>query len=532
MILFFREQDIQSFFDRNRFAMKIHLSKTILLVALLTLTSSSFLSAQNQPAQAVNQQDEVVNIQLSPEQGTDDVLQILRSGDKLETNSYVTKAFELKFVPAYEIRNVILRAVDKEKGEVQGARTKPADGSKSREFLVVTTTPEHMPTIEKAIEQLDVPGLVNNQGVARKAVRTKYRSASELANIIRATRATTQSKLFADDLTNTLYYDDSTYVVEEIGPYVEFYDVPVPQIEFDIQIIEVREDNASKVGLDWDAWKRSIGGQFGLTANTFEGGENFTRLDSLVTLDANVLANFLNYTVQSGNANLLQRSRLNASNLEPALISDVKRVGFYDYVRTERTAATILTEKNPQVDSFTEYDRDEPRATVDRVVTITPSVNNRLVDISSEEEGLLVNIQPIISTETVTARINIALNTVTGFDKIDRPIVTEQNLTNRFTLENNKQILLGTLERESVLEGRRGIPVLKDLPVLKYIFGVESSRSDRSRIFILATPTFSNVSFNAKSLEDFKNKVPALKVEERTIILEDGKAKAALERVE
>ncbi len=366
---------------------------------------------------------------------------------------------------------------------------------------------------------MDVHGFVNSQGRSRNAIRTQHRRASELATIIRATRATNQTKLFADDLTNTIYYDDSKFAADAIGPYVQFYDVPTPQVEFDVRIIEVREESIAKLGLDWDAWKRTVGGQIGFSGNYFEGGDAFGRLDALLTLDAAVLADFLNYTVQSGNAEILQRSRLNASNLEPAIISDYRRIPFYAYARAEKSPG-ILTERNLRVDSSRKFNEDE-FSSIDRVVTITSPVTNRLVDLSSEEEGLLISIAPNITTESVQAEIDIALNTVTGFDQLDAPIVTEQNLTNRFTLKNQEEILLGSLERKTTVNTRRGIPGLKDIPVIKYLFSVESDQLVRSRLFILATPKFSNTSFDAKSLADLKT-TPVLRHDSREVTLEDG----------
>jgi type II secretory pathway component GspD/PulD (secretin) len=506
----------------------------LLRAALLgtALLAPPSLAAQSQPPAAVNQQDEVVTININPGDPADRVLQILRSDDKAETNRYISRAFELRNTAAFEMRPIILDIIGREKGVLRGAKTAPTDGSRPREFLIVTTTPEQMPSVEETIRQIDVNGLVNSQGRVRHAVRVRYRRASDLARVLAGTRAGSQTRLFADDLTNTLYYDDSATVVRALEPYVAFYDIPAPQIEFDIQIIELRESDASRLGLDWDAWKRSIGGQFALTTNQFEGGESFARLDTLLTLDATVLANFLNYTVQSGTARLVQRSRLNASNLEPALISDSRRVTFHDYQRTERTAA-VLTEQNPRVDSFTEYGPDEPPATAPRVVTTVAPVHNRLVPISEEHEGLSIRIQPVIGTETVTATIDIALNTLNGYDRVDRPIVTVQRLQNLFTLHNGEQILLGTLERNTLVTARRGIPGLKDIPVLQYLFSVESQRTERGRLFILATPTFSNVRLSASTLSELNEGTPALTITPRsTPTLEDGRLEQLLEGVE
>lgn len=475
------------------------------IVFLLVGLVAASATAQQQPPVATNQQDEIVTIHLAPPSDPEEVLQILRTGDKFETNKYVTRVFELHHTQAIELLPSIRAVVETEKGVVRSVITAGSPDSPARSFLQVTTTKDQLPSVEEAIRNLDVPGLVNAAGTTRRAVRLQYRRASELGDILRSTRLTGQANVHADDLTNTLYFDDSDSVIRSADSYVEFYDVPIPQVEFDVQIIEIMESDGSRLGLDWDAWKRSIGGQVSLSSTLLEGGETFTRLDSLLVLDANVLANFLNYTVQTGTAHLVQRSRLNASNLEPALISDTRRVPHYDYLRSERT---------PVVSGETTADYPGQRT-----VAITPPSHNRLVEIPVGHEGLAIAIQPLIGTMTVTANIEIQVNSFIGFDQLDKPLLAEQKLLNRVTLSDGRKILLGTLERERRVEGRRGIPLLKEIPLLKYLFSVESTRLDRSRLFLIATPTFSHVGYDAPTLADVGPR-PVLKFQDRELDLD------------
>lgn len=515
--------------NRNAFTQPLFSAIHSGALAVLILFSTVAL-AQTQPPQAVNQQDEVVTIHLGANQGADDVLQILRSSDKFETNGYVSQVIEIFNTESYELKPYITEAVTQEKGVVRAVKTEAPEGQKPRYFLLVTTTAAQLPTIAEAIRALDVPGFVNSQGRSRVAFRLKYRLASELGAILRGTRLTSQGRIFADDKTNTLYYDDSPYVIKKVEEYVTFFDVPTPQVEFDVQIVEVRDDDSWRLGLDWDAWKRSIGGQFDITGNYFEGGDSFARVDGLLTLDAATLASFLNYTVQSGSARLVQRSRLNASNLNPAVISDMRRVPFYDYKRTERVPS-LLTETTPQVDAEDELDTDEGNARGPRTVTIVPPVHNQRADLGTDEEGLLVTIRPIIGTEIVTAKVDISLNTLNGYDEQNRPIVTEQDLSNEFRVRDNDPLLLGTLERQTSVEGRRGLPGLKNIPIIKYAFSVEDSRSTSARLFIIATPAFSNVGFDAKNLADLKTRAP-LRIVEKELLLDDPKIEQNLQKLD
>lgn len=482
--------------------MKIHLI-AFLFVSLAI--SPTLIFSQDQPPTAVNQQDEVVNLHLGSSTLPREVLQILRTGDKFETNRYVSRVFELHHTKGYEVLPFIRSIVDLEKGAVRSANLRAVDGEPARSFIHVITTPDQMESVAETVAMLDTPGLVNSQGSERRAIRLKYRLASDLGEVLKATHLTGQASVFADDLTNTLYFDDSESVIDATDAYVEFFDVPIPQVEFDVQIIELRESDTARVGLDWDAWKRSIGGQIGFTSTQLEGGSSFHRIDSLLTLDANVLANFLNYTVQSGTGRLVQRSRLNASNLEPAIISETKRVPHYDYSRSERTPVVL-----------TESTNDYPG---ERVVAIAAPSHNRLVDISPGHEGIAIAIQPLIGTQTVTASIEIVVNTFIGFDQLNKPLLAEQKLQNRVTLQDGRQILLGTLERETRVDGRRGIPFLRDIPVLKYLFSVENQRSERSRLFLIANPTFSNVGYDAQSIADTPGR-PVLRLAERSVDLQ------------
>jgi type II secretory pathway component GspD/PulD (secretin) len=494
------------------------LKKLIALTPILLALAVSYGTAigQNQPPQSVNQQDEVVHVTAVAPEDLDDTLEILRSDDKFETNDYVTEVFELKNALAFEMRFVIEQAVRQEKGVVRAVATKPTDGSSPKQFLVVTTTRLQMPSIERAIGELDVNGYLARQGLGRRGIRIQYRKASEVGEALLATRLSALADVFADDQTNTLYFDDTPYVAESAMRYVKFLDVPVPQVEFDLQIIEVREDDSAKLGLDWDAWKRTIGGQFAFSGNAFEGGDRFGRLDTLLTLDANVLANFLNYTVQSGNARLMQRSKISASNLRPALLTDSKRVPSIEYERSTQTAS-VLTEPNRLVDAAEKS--DEPNnVTGQRVVTITPPVTNRLVDLGEDEEGISILIEPVIAVESVRTNIEIAMNTVTGYDLLGRPIVTQQSLSNQFTLNDEETLLLGSLERELAVEVESGIPFLKDIPVLKFLFATNRTEKQRSRIFIVATPKFDSVQYDAMTLQELDSK-PSLRMGTREVPL-------------
>ena len=292
-------------------------------------------------------------------------------------------------------------------------------------------------------------------------------------------------------MTNTLFILDS--VSDSVGDlaYAEFYDVPAPQIDFEVQVIEVSEENTAKLGLDWDAWKRSLGGQITSTRNRYENGDTFSRIDCLLTIDARTLAEFLNYSAQKGDADLKRRATISANNLTPAVFSMTKRIPYITYELLDTSTSNVnrvVSESNPKADTA---DDDAPSAS-DRTLAVIPPKSWQKVDLGSDEEGIVLSITPVIGTEMVTANIDLASNTVTGFDELDRPLVTEHDFETTVTLQDMQWLRIATLENVFQTKYRRGIPGLKEIPVVRYLFSVEGVRYERSHTHILIRPCFCN----------------------------------------
>ena len=106
-----------------------------------------------------------------------------------------------------------------------------------------------MPSIIETIHALDLPDVKSATGEVKYAVRMKYRRASEVAEILsRPAYLSPVGVVSADDFSNTLFISDT--VAEGVGDlaFLEYYDVPAPQVNFDVQIVEIREDATEKIG--------------------------------------------------------------------------------------------------------------------------------------------------------------------------------------------------------------------------------------------------------------------------------------------
>lgn len=471
-----------------------------LFLGLLIIPQS--ICSQQQPQEAMNNQDETVNINKMMDADTEK-LTIFRSGDKAEVNHYISEVFELKKAVALEILPHITKAVKLEKGTARALKYTDPDAGRDRYYIQVVTTVEQMPSIRKTVEALDLPKVVSSEGSMKYHRRMKYRRASEVADIIAGTVLSSEGSIFADDVTNTVYIKDAQSEGEREIVTLEFYDVPPPQVEFEILAVEILDDNEAKLGLDWDAWKIAMGGQIIFADKDFDLTNRSARKASFMTLDPIFLASFLNYTTQTGTSKVITRTKITASNNTPAVVSSLRRLESLTYQTTYQGTPVSVTNPftNNVLTTTLQGSRSflvnrSPNASAPGTSAVDPSLTP-----GEKAEGVYLFIRPNIGTDMVTAHIRIVVNSLSGYTKVNEPIITERLIDTMVTLQNGQTFSLGALDKETFLNERSGIPGLKNIRVIKYLFSVEREVIRHSKIYMVITPTFKNqVLFNSVSL--------------------------------
>ena len=481
-------------------------SISLCFLLALALFSSNDLFGQQQPPVASNAQDEVVNVIKSADTDVSE-LTIFRTGEKEQKNEYISEVVELKNAVAFEVLPNVLRAVRLERGTARTVKYKVPGTDETRYFIQVVTTREQMPTIIETIKNLDLPGFVSSTGNMKYHVRMDYRRASEVASLLAATTLSGEGDVTFDDRTNTVYFEDSVSDGLRNIEVIKFYDISPPQVEFEIVAVEISEEDAERLGVDWDAWKTAVGGQFQLTGNEFEGGDDFARLDALLTVDARALASFLNYTMTTGTGDIITRTTLVGSNDRPAVFSSLRRLSSSGY-QVVYTDPKELTEEVPGVDARQVGSGSDPNGK--RPVVIVPPTRSRLVRTSlspadpgataldpslktgEKSEGMFLVIDPTIGRAMMSADIRFVLNSQVGEDRFGDPVISERLIDTNVTLRDAQPFSLGGLEKETIINTRTGIPVLKEVPLIKYLTSVESTRTANSKVYLVITPRVRN----------------------------------------
>lgn len=432
-----------------------------------------------------------------------------RTSPGLAKNNYIGQVYEIRNTQAIEIQTYLLRILAYEGGiaEVMGADT-VKDEKGMIQFLFVVM-PEHMkPGIDELVAKCDRPGFKffdatgGDFGGGPGAVKYvgKHRTASELVAILNGTEIGNVGGFlfppFADDSTNAIYIiENPTDIADDIAA-LEMFDIPPLQLELECQIFEVEVSKEGTIGVDLDAWKQHLSGELTYSDDSPDEwfDKDFNNYYSMLTLDARAIVEFLNFTVQSGNAQIITSTKITMVNSE-----DVPG-GLAGGARGSSTGNPAVIQSIVTIPYTVLQESDGPKDSSNSV--------NEVID--DKFEGVRVEILPFIGTQSITLNINAEVHSLTGYSKSSNiPIISERSMNSVCNLKDGQWTVLGGLEKQTMSKSNSGIPGLRKVPVLKYFFAKESYAAPRkSQVLIAVRPTLKKAEDPEPALDAMTQLIP------------------------
>ncbi|MBN1627418.1 MAG: type IV pilus secretin PilQ [Deltaproteobacteria bacterium] len=270
-----------------------------------------------------------------------------------------------------------------------------------------------------------------------------------------------------DTRTNTIILTDIEENIETAKKTIKQFDTPVKQIMIEARIVEATDSFSRELGLKWNNntsyWdtdalnedievppfandfnydgERVYGGSF--STNSPDGwdaniGLGFARatFGGRLTLDAS-----LAIAESEGTAKTLSAPKVIAQEGTPAKISsgEIIKVAATENVASEEWPAELSLSVTPNSISYNDY------------ITLT-------VDVSDD------------------ARLSDSLKTT-------------KTINTTLMVKSGETIVIGGIIKEKEGEDTTGVPILKDIPVLGWLFKAKSKSTSRSELLIFLTPT-------------------------------------------
>jgi type IV pilus assembly protein PilQ len=283
-----------------------------------------------------------------------------------------------------------------------------------------------------------------------------------------------RGSMSVDARTNTIIIKDIAEVITEAKKIAKQFDTPVKQIMIEARLVDATDTFTRDLGVRWgntatgqsgvDARRRS---NTGVPFTTPPDATGFTAgSDSLVagTLSTNSPIGWIsNLGIDFG---YLTGSTLGALNLDANLAlaeaeGYLKIISAPKVIASNGESATINRGTTFYLEAAENVEPKEVTANLSLEVTPTVSFNNY-----------------------VTMDVTVKDEQRQGFDG-----KTGKDLTTKLMVKSGDTIVIGGIYTENNEAGESGIPYLKDVPILGWLFKADKKTLSNSELLIFLTPT-------------------------------------------
>ncbi|MBO3274591.1 type II secretion system protein GspD [Pseudomonas sp. Milli4] len=279
-----------------------------------------------------------------------------------------------------------------------------------------------------------------------------------------------------DENRNAILFRGPGRVWQQMQPLIRQLDRPARQVLIEVTVASVDLSNLDKVGVSWDFLSGSAKGRETDFARQISGGgAGFT---------------YMINTAGGTKATLT------------ALASDTRT----------RILATprILVKSGEQANI--NVGTDIPIVTGQQADNSSNNgTSNVLQSISYRSTGVILNVSPVVySNNRVDLTVSQEVSNSSGSGSTDgaggnenlTPQISRTSLETALTLQSGGSIFMGGLIRDNSEDGVGGVPILKDIPMIGYLFGARSTNTSRSEVVMLIQPYVIEGASDAKEITD------------------------------
>ncbi|MBN1758376.1 MAG: hypothetical protein JW863_08675 [Chitinispirillaceae bacterium] len=339
--------------------------------------------------------------------------------------------------------------------------------------LYITDVPEKITDLKEVIAGLDTTGLKAGNNLASKVIYLQHENVSELSGIIRH-KLSPDGTLFEVPYLNAISITDVPSKIAEVEDLTALLDVPGAHIAIEITAVEFNDERFSRLGINIFNWLQGLSvhadlhgmnpgdlrnaGQYRVRSSTErylpEDGKTINENDRSKTqhLVAEVsVADLVGFICENGDGAVLANSRIVTRNNKEAIISAREVIPYRFYENDEAERSSLEGQK---------------------------------------AAGIYVRVLPTLQQDSL---INLAIfpviSNLTGWSPKGVPIIFERTLSTEVKVKDNSVFVLGGLKKKEIVDVRRGIPGLKDIPVLQYLFSVKKQVTVEREVLLFIRPT-------------------------------------------
>lgn len=360
--------------------------------------------------------------------------------------------------------------------------------------------------IDDIVKSLDKPGLVNSSGQPKYVYFPSNVPASVLEGMVKKVGMNVSNdpaellggkdKVAVDPDLNCLYFNTANYSRKNIEEMLRRYDVPLPEIRIKFSVYELYAENDEKLGVDFQAWKNNEGTDFFSTGGRFRDNWAATYGGTMAKAQGSERTSFYNFN-----------PKWNSRYLDFLATKGKARIAHAGEVTVRQNTSSTLKRQTElfYVDSTVPADNTTDQGgwfarSFDRVLeAFDKPAQATQIPVGKDNKENVTRI-PAAFGFTMTVRVSsiapeaallaVTLNnsSLIGYQSSGAPRIQEGNAVNTDVMVSTKQnsFVIGGLEKREVVRGSTGVPFLKDVPGLGYLFQTESESTRKSQMVVVA----------------------------------------------
>lgn len=134
------------------------------------------------------------------------------------------------------------------------------------------------------------------------------------------------------------------------------------------------------------------------------------------------------------------------------------------------------------------------------------------------DTGIILKIKPRVNaTGVVILEIEQSVNTpkINSASNIDSPAILKREIKSTIAVVNGESVVLGGLISETHTFSNTGVPFLKDIPYIGWLFGTQGKKIEKNELIVVITPRVVVNEFDARKVTDeFKRKLTGIYYDE------------------
>ncbi|MBO5690156.1 MAG: hypothetical protein J6S73_09510 [Lentisphaeria bacterium] len=298
---------------------------------------------------------------------------------------------------------------------------------------------------------------------------------------------------------NWLIFDVSNYSCSNIAKLLAKYDVPLPQVRLHVTVYEIYRENDERMGIDFQNWKNnegadlfSAGGRYRNNwAAIYDGSRQLLQAQgsertSFYNFNPRWNTRYIDFLAATGKARVVHTGELCIRNSTSANLSRKTSIFYSDTCNAVPAAGTTPdTGVGPYellssvIQRVFRRGSDVPVGKGEAQV-ITPA---------SLQFGFSMDVDNVaVGLDETHFNVKLTNTSLIGFTSKGLPRLSPQSeVVQTVSLPHGTDaFVIGGLQKHDVVKSRTGIPFLKDIPYLGYLFSTESSSVKHAELVVVA----------------------------------------------